>query len=263
MKWKISLGQFSNIRVYIHPTFFLLLIWVALSHWAGGSGLYGALGGLLSIMSIFLCVVLHEFGHALTAKKFGIATRDIILLPIGGVARLERMPRDPLQELLVSLAGPAVNLIIAAILYVFLAVSGAFIPLSNITVLSGSFIERLMAVNIFLMIFNLLPAFPMDGGRILRASLAMKGNYLQATRRAVQLGQGFSILFGLVGLMIGHPILVLIAFFIWAGAAQEKNMAKMDSTMEGQTKKMSKDERRHPATFRRGQSGVNCHFGHC
>lgn len=263
MKWNISIGQFSNIKVYIHPTFFLLLIWVALSHWAGGSGLYGVFGDLLWIMAIFLCVVLHEFGHALTARKFGIATRDITLLPIGGVARLARMPRDPLQELLVSLAGPAVNLIIAVILYVFLIVSDAFSPLSNITVLSGSFFERLMAVNIFLMIFNLLPAFPMDGGRILRASLAIKGNYLQATRRAVLLGRGFAILFGLGGLMVGHPILVLIAFFIWAGAAQEENMAKMGATMEGQTQEVPKEERRHPSNHREGRSGGNCGFGYC
>lgn len=263
MKWKICIGHISGIKVYIHPTFFLLLIWVAFSQWTRGNGLNDALSGMLYISAIFLCVVLHEFGHALAARKFGIATRDIILLPIGGVARLERMPRDPLQELFVALAGPAVNLAIAGILYGVLLVSGTFTPWSNITVLSGPVFERLMAVNIFLMVFNLLPAFPMDGGRILRASMAMKGDYVQATRRAAQLGQGFAVLFGLFGIMIGHPLLVLIAFFIWAGAAQEMNSAKMNSEMDGRTQNVPNKDRQQPATLRQRQSERNCRLGYC
>lgn len=233
MKWRFSIGQYAGIKVYVHATFFLLLAWVALSHWTRGNGLGDAVGGILFVSAIFLCVVLHEYGHALAARTFGIETRDIILLPIGGVARLERMPREPVQEIYVALAGPAVNLVIAAILYLFLMVTNTFAPVADLTVSSGPFLERLLIVNLFLMGFNLIPAFPMDGGRVLRAALAMRGSYVAATQRAAQIGQGIAFLFGLGGLMIGNPMLVFIAFFVWIGASQEANMSRMDTVMGG------------------------------
>ena len=233
MKWKLHIGRILGISVYVHITFFLILIWVAFSHWSQGAGPTGVISGIIFVLAIFLCVVFHEFGHALAARKFGIETRDIILLPIGGVARLERMPREPAQEVYVALAGPAVNLVIAFALFVLLIFTNSFKPISELTVSSGPFFERLLMVNIFLLVFNLIPAFPMDGGRVLRAVLAMRGDYVQATQRAAQIGQGISFMFGLGGLLFGNPMLLFIAFFVWIGAAQEANMTKMNSALRG------------------------------
>ena len=233
MKWKLNIGRYAGITVYMHTTFFILLLWIGFSHWSRGAGVAGVAGAILFILAIFLCVVLHEFGHALAARHFGIETRDIILLPIGGVARLERMPREPVQEVYVALAGPAVNLAIAVALYLILFATGSLAPLTTLTIASGPFLERLMMVNVFLLVFNLIPAFPMDGGRVLRAVLALRGNYVQATQRAAHIGQGIAFLFGIGGLMIGNPILVFIAFFVWIGAGQEADTAKMTSAMGG------------------------------
>ena len=233
MKWKLKIGRFSGIDVYLHMTFFLLLLWVAVSHWMRGTGGVGILTGIVFVLAIFACVTLHEFGHALAARRYKIKTRDIILLPIGGVARLERMPKEPAQEIYVALAGPAVNLVIAAVLYVWLWITAGLEPLSELTMVSGPLLERLMVVNIFLVVFNMIPAFPMDGGRVLRAVLAMRSSYLKATRQAAQVGQGFAFLFGLAGLFMGAPMLVFIAFFVWIGAAQEAGAAHMNTAMSG------------------------------
>jgi Zn-dependent protease/predicted transcriptional regulator len=181
---------------------------------------------------LFGCVVLHEYGHALTARKYGIKTRDITLLPIGGVARLEKMPDEPVQELWVALAGPAVNVVIAAVLYGWLQVTGGLATLSDLEIGAGSFIERLMVVNLFLVGFNMLPAFPMDGGRVVRALLAMRMEYTRATQIAASLGQIMAILFGFLGLL-ANPFLLFIAFFVWIGAAQEASMVQMKSALAG------------------------------
>ena len=166
MKWSVKIGKFVGIDVYMHLTFLLLIGWVALLHWQRGQSVGAALVGVLFILAIFLCVVLHEFGHALMARRYGIATRDIILLPIGGVARLEKIPSQPMQEFWVALAGPAVNVVIAAALFVWLQATASWEPLRGLTVTTGPLLERLMAVNLFMIAFNMIPAFPMDGGRV-------------------------------------------------------------------------------------------------
>lgn len=232
MKWSAKLGEFAGIGVYVHATFLILIAWVGFAHWQAEHSVSAALAGILFILAAFACVLLHEFGHALTAKRFGIKTRDIVLLPIGGVARLERMPEDPKQELWVTLAGPAVNLVIAAALYVGLIVTGTLAPLGTLTLTSGSFWERLMLVNVILVVFNMIPAFPMDGGRALRALLAMRMDHTRATRIAAILGQGIALLFGLVGLF-GNPFLIFVALFVWIGAAQESATTQMKSALGG------------------------------
>jgi Zn-dependent protease/predicted transcriptional regulator len=232
MKWSWKLGEFAGIGVYMHATFVLLIGWVALSHWIRDHTLASTLAGVGFILALFACVVMHEFGHALTARKYGIKTRDITLLPIGGVARLERMPEEPLQELWVALAGPAVNVVIALGLYFWLAATGGLVPIDNLSVSGGSFIERLMMVNVFLVLFNLLPAFPMDGGRVLRALLATRMEYTAATNVAATIGQGMAFLFGFIG-FFSNPFLLFIALFVWIGAAQEASLTQMKFALSG------------------------------
>ena len=231
MKWSAKLGEFAGIGIYIHATFLILIAWVGFTHWQAEHSVRAAVAGILFILALFACVLLHELGHALTAKRFGIRTRDITLLPIGGVARLERMPDDPRQELWVALAGPAVNVVIAALLYLLLASTGA-LTVGNLTLASGSFGERLMLLNVLLVVFNMIPAFPMDGGRVLRALLALRMDYTRATRMAAGLGQGIAFLFGLLGLF-GNPFLIFIALFVWIGAAQESALTQMKSALGG------------------------------
>jgi Zn-dependent protease/CBS domain-containing protein len=232
MKWSAKLGEFAGIKVYVHATFLILIAWVGFAHWQTEGTAQAVVEGVLFILALFACVLLHEFGHALTAKRFGIKTRDITLLPIGGVARLERMPEDPKQEFWVTMAGPSVNVVIAAGLFALLFLTGTLQPLETLTLTAGSFWERLMLLNIFLVVFNMIPAFPMDGGRALRALLAMRMDYTRATRIAASLGQGIALLFGLLGLF-GNPFLIFIALFVWIGAAQESAMTQMKSALGG------------------------------
>lgn len=232
MKWQWKLGNFAGIDVYVHATFLLLIGWVGYSHWLENQLWSEVFSGILFIIALFACVVLHEYGHALTARKYGIKTRDITLYPIGGVARLERMPEKPIEELWVALMGPAVNVVIAAALFTFLYLTNSLVPLSDLTVASGSFPERLMMINISLVLFNLIPAFPMDGGRVLRAFLAMRMDYVRATQIAATIGQGMALLFGLIGLF-GNASLLFIAFFIWIGASQEAGMTQMKNAISG------------------------------
>jgi Zn-dependent protease/predicted transcriptional regulator len=232
MKWSWKVGRFAGIDVYIHATFWLLIGWIAVSHILQGDPALQTLAAIAFILALFACVVLHEFGHALTARRYGIKTRDITLLPIGGLARLERMPEQPIQELWVALAGPAVNVVIAALLFAFLTITNALEPLERLSVTSGSFVERLMAVNISLVLFNLLPAFPMDGGRVVRALLAMRMEYTRATQIAASLGQVMAFVFGFLGLFT-NPFLIFIALFVWIGAAQEASMVQMKSALGG------------------------------
>jgi Zn-dependent protease/CBS domain-containing protein len=232
MKWSWKIGEFAGIGVYMHATFLLLLAWVAFVHWQDGQNLGAVVSGLAFVLALFACVVAHEYGHALTARRYGIRTREITLLPIGGVARLERMPDQPRQELWVALAGPAVNVVIAGVLFAWLLISGGLVPIEQLAVERGSFLERLMMVNLFLAAFNMLPAFPMDGGRVLRAVLASRMEYTRATHMAANVGQGMAFLFGFAGLF-GNPMLLFIALFVWIGAAQESSAVQMKSALGG------------------------------
>ena len=232
MKWQWKLGKFAGIDVYIHTTFLLLIGWVGYTYWLEHQDWGEVLMGIVFILTLFLCVILHEYGHALTARKYGVKTRDITIYPIGGVARLERMPEKPIEELWVAIMGSAVNVVIAAGLFAYLYLTSNLVPLNQLTVASGSFLERIMVVNITLVLFNLLPAFPMDGGRVLRAILAMNMDYVRATQIAANVGQGFAFLIGFIGLF-GNPFLLFIAFFVWIGASQEASMVQMKNAISG------------------------------
>ena len=219
MKWSWNLARVRGTDVNIHVTFVALLAWIALDGLASG-GLASAFGSVTFIILLFGCVLLHEFGHVTAARVFGIRTPDITLYPIGGVARLERMPEKPVQELIVALAGPAVNVVIAGGLFLLL---GAGVGLGGIKSLGDpgtALLARLAAVNIFLVVFNLIPAFPMDGGRVLRAVLALRMGFLPATRNAARVGRALAIVFGIYGLF-SSPMLVFIAVFVYLAAGKE------------------------------------------
>jgi Zn-dependent protease len=232
MTWSWKLARIAGIDVYVHATFVVVVAWIALLYWNQSQSLDAVVEGVGFILVLFACVVLHEYGHALTARRYGIRTRDITLLPIGGVARLERMPEEPLQELWVALAGPAVNVAIGLLLFGWLQGSGQWQSVDELGVARGGFVQRVMVANVLLAGFNLLPAFPMDGGRALRALLATRMEYTRATQRAAVIGQGMAILFGFFGLQ-GNPMLIFIAFFVWIGAGQEASMVQMKSALAG------------------------------
>ncbi len=222
MAWSWRIGRLAGIPIYIHWTFLILLGWILLAGLSAGKPMQSALIEVGFVLSIFGCVVLHELGHALMARRFGVPTADITLLPIGGVARLQRIPEKPIQEFLVAIAGPLVNVAIVASLYL-IGVRIQIVEHDQQILLKGGFLSRLMLVNAFLFGFNLLPAFPMDGGRILRALLAMTMDYGQATRIAATIGQLMAIFFGFIGLYM-NPFLILIALFVWIGAQSEAVM---------------------------------------
>src|SRR5512135_1958337 len=232
MKWQWKIARLWGIDIYMHATFLLIILWVAFSYWVQFHTLLAALEGVFFILALFACVVLHEYGHALTARRFGVKTRDITLYPIGGVARLERIPEKPSEELWVALAGPAVNVLIALVLMIYMGVLGMPFSLFNISVTSGTFLARLLAANVLLVAFNLIPAFPMDGGRVLRALLAMAMDHLRATQIAATIGQAIAFIFGFIGLFT-DPLLIFIALFVWIGAEQEASMARIKSNLGG------------------------------
>lgn len=224
MKWSWTIGWIAGIRVRMHWTFLLLLAYIGYSfglsdgiwHWQEG------LRGILFVLSVFGCVILHEAGHALTARRYGVETEDITLLPIGGVARLQRIPSDPWAEFWIAIAGPAVNVVIAAVLFGMIFMVHGLAILGRIDLTPKTpFLISLMSVNILLVVFNLLPAFPMDGGRILRALMATRMDYVKATDIAASVGQMMAIVFGITGLFGPNPFLLLIAFFVYLGADAE------------------------------------------
>lgn len=244
MRWSLKIGSVSGIGIYVHWTFVLLIAWVFWANYSPQTGLAQALEAVALVVAIFGCVVLHELGHSLTALRYGIRTRDITLLPIGGVASLERIPENPKQELWITINGPLVNLIIAGALYIGLSATGALgeevrrLSEAMENLQPGdqpprpSFLFSLMAINLFLVLFNLLPAFPMDGGRILRATLAFFLDYPTATRIAARVGQLMAILFATAGLF-WNPFLLLIALFVFLGAEAESQAAAMRAAFRG------------------------------
>jgi Zn-dependent protease/predicted transcriptional regulator len=227
MKWSLYLGRISGIQIFIHWTFWILIAWVFIMYYQGGEGIQAALIGVLFIFALFACVVLHELGHALTAQRYKIVTRNITLLPIGGVASMERLPEKPGQELLVAIMGPAVNVAIAAVLFLGLSVGGGMPTPAELEAmsegeqaLSDNFLFNLMVVNVTLVVFNLIPAFPMDGGRVLRALLSYGMERGKATQIAARIGQLLAIGFVFTGFFTNFW-LVFIGVFIFLGAGGE------------------------------------------
>jgi Zn-dependent protease len=233
MKWSLKIARIAGIDVKIHLTFLILLAYVGFRYYQPRQSIEEALAGIGFILALFAIVVLHELGHALTARRFGIRTRDITLLPIGGVARLERMPEDPKQELLVAVAGPAVNVVLAALLLPFVLMASVMAHVADFRLAGGDFLAQLFVVNVSLALFNLIPAFPMDGGRVLRALLAMKMDYAAATNVAATIGQGLAFVFGSLGLLNQHPLWLFVALFVWMGAASEAGMVQIRSALGG------------------------------
>ncbi|WP_022836568.1 site-2 protease family protein [Salisaeta longa] len=232
MKKSLKIGSAAGIGIYLHWSFLILLIGLGGYYvWQTGS-VAAAAQGIGLILAVFGCVILHELGHALTARRFEVPTRNITLYPIGGVAQLERIPEEPMYEFWIAIAGPAVNIVIAAVLAVGLLIAGA--PLMpTITGPVPPIASALLWMNIVLAGFNLLPAFPMDGGRVLRSLLALKKDYAEATQIASNVGQGMAILFGLFGLINFNPILLFIAFFVYVGAQQEAQQAMFRTLTDG------------------------------
>ncbi len=238
MRWTLNLGKMFGVKIVLHWTFFLLLGWILFSEYNRGSSTETILLTAAYILAIFFCVVLHEMGHILTARHFGIDTRKITLLPIGGVASLDKIPEKPKEEFQVAIAGPLVNLAIAALIFPFLNDLASYIPSSSeaqqatASITLENFWFSLFTVNILLAVFNLIPAFPMDGGRILRSLLSMKMDRLKSTGIASAIGQFLSIGFFFLGLMY-NPILSLIAVFIFFGARGEHFMIQQNELLRG------------------------------
>ena len=233
MRASWTIARVGGVAIRVHATFLLLLLWFGIAAGLQTQSLGGAVHGVLFVCIVFACVVLHELGHAFVARRYGIGTRDITLLPIGGMARLTDMPREPRAEIAIALAGPAVNFAIALAIWLLLpgedvadrlqsAAAGGDVPLA----------VSVLLVNLSLGIFNLLPAFPMDGGRVLRALLALRLPVVRATRIAARVGQAVAVVFVALGLL-GNPLLALIGVFIWFGAALEVTDAQMRDVLAG------------------------------
>lgn len=239
MKNSLPLGRYAGIPVAIHWSFILILVFFAYRGFASGLAYGEVLYFLLFILVLFFCVLLHEFGHALMARRYGIRTRSIVLLPIGGVATLEKMPDNPKEELAVALAGPAVNILIAIALFPFADLGLLFPAEGEMPVLFKAewnfALSYLYFVNLMLVVFNLLPAFPMDGGRVLRALLSFRFAPHKATRIAATIGQMMALLFVFLGLFAAtvNPMLVIIGLFIFLGAKSEADFKQNEFLVSG------------------------------
>jgi len=239
MSWSIKLFRVKGIDIKVHLTFVLILVWAAY-RWGVdlGAGTTGAVFGIVVTLLLFVCVTLHELAHSLTALRYGVKVRDITLLPIGGLSQMEKIPEKPDQELKMSLAGPLTNVAIAILLVAIclplrirstVGVGELYQALGSVS--WHGLVAYLVMTNLALGLFNLVPAFPMDGGRVLRALLAMRLDYSKATATAVAVGQGLAWLLGLYGVMSGSWTLAIIAVFIYMGAGQEGRMVEVKSVL--------------------------------
>lgn len=234
MKGSLKLVSVAGIGIFVHWTFSLLLAFIVYMTYRSGGGLWEMLWATIFVLTLFVIVVMHELGHALTAKRYGINTQDITLLPIGGMARLESIPEKPSEELVVAIAGPLVNIALALLLFPFVnfpadaeawqAMASSYVP--------ENFLFNLFFVNVLLAVFNMIPAFPMDGGRVFRAILAMTMDRTKATFIAARVGQFIAAGFVLVGLF-GNLVLALIGVFIFMGAQTEAQFTQAKSILVG------------------------------
>ncbi|QEH42973.1 site-2 protease family protein [Chitinophaga sp. XS-30] len=235
MKNSLYIGRIAGIQVFIHWTFPIIIFWIIFANLRQGLNSMQITWSVIFVLSLFVCVVLHELGHALAARRFQIQTKDITLLPIGGVARLEKMPEKPMQELIVALAGPAVNLVIVIVLFAIMQLTKLPTDFSVIAhVGPDNFLLSLAIVNLWLAIFNLIPAFPMDGGRVLRALLAIRLSRAVATNIAARIGQALAIGFVFVGFFY-NPFLIFIGLFIFLGAMAESEQVQTQTVLKGHT----------------------------
>jgi Zn-dependent protease/predicted transcriptional regulator len=226
-RWSWRVGRIGGIPIRIHLTLGFLLLWIAVSSSITGLGPRDVLGGILLVVIVFAIIVIHELGHALMARRYGIATHEIVLLPIGGIARLGRTPDQPSQELAVALVGPLINLALAGVLWIFVGFDlDPEAPMS----FGRALVVQLVWINIVLAVFNLIPAFPMDGGRALRALLSMKLTRRRATEIAATLGQGFAVMLGVLGLFY-NAWLAVIGVVVWLGARQEAQMVRLRAAL--------------------------------
>ena len=231
----VHMGRVLGIDSYVHWSFWILLIWIGISE----SLAHGLLQGLVAtaiVLVLFACVFLHELGHALAARSYQIRTRDITLLPIGGIARLETPPPSGLPEIVIALAGPAVNLAIAAVLWIWLSLTRQTWPLDS-QVIQLSPLQQIYYVNLFLVVFNMLPAFPMDGGRVLRSILAIRFGNLQATTIAARVGKYLAIAMIVLGLFYSWS-LVFVGVFVWVAGYLELFQLRAKSMMETMQREM-------------------------
>jgi Zn-dependent protease/predicted transcriptional regulator len=237
MKWSFQIGKLFGIPIRVHITFLLLLLFIGIvgSRQAGGAG---AVFGMVSIVFIFLCVVLHEVGHSLTAINYGIEVKDIVLMPIGGVSRMEEIPEDPKKEIVISVVGPLVSFSLALVFFIIAKATNQNIDIRTLSLFSGNLVANLFWINLILGMFNLVPAFPMDGGRVLRGILATGMESLKATKIAVGVGQAFAILLFFFGIFFNWWM-ALIAIFIYLGAEGEERMVALRTTLGKSRVKMA------------------------
>ena len=231
MSWSITIGTIAGTAIRVHITFLLFLGFLFVASYAA-DGPQAAMTMLVFLLLLFACVVAHEFGHIFTARAFGVSTPDVVLLPIGGVARLERIPEEPRQEFLIAIAGPLVNVAIA---FGLVLLAGARLSAGDLFAMESStvsLVDRLAAVNLFLAVFNMIPAFPMDGGRVLRALLATRLGFVRATEIAAAIGQGVAFALGFIGLFY-NPMLIFIAIFVYLAAPAEAHVVAMRSMSRG------------------------------
>jgi Zn-dependent protease/CBS domain-containing protein len=231
MSWSLNIGRVAGTVVRVHLTFLLFLAWIFAASYASG-GAATAWDSLVFMILLFLCVLLHEFGHIFTARAFGVPTPFVTLLPIGGVAQLERIPEEPWEEFLIAIAGPMVNIVITGALIVLFGADLQANAAAAVDNMKIPLVDRLAAVNLFLALFNMIPAFPMDGGRVLRALLASRLGYVRATEIAASIGQFVAFALGFIGLLY-NPILIFIAIFVYLAASSEAHMVALRAASRG------------------------------